>query len=396
MDWHARIHDVQKHLVREKVDGWLLYDFNGINTLARDFLNIGNEELVTRRFFYWIPANGEPIKILHVIEPHVLSNLPGVILSYLKWQELEAQLGKVLKGSKTVAMEFSPRNAIPYLSKVDAGTVDLVRSFQVEVVSSASFLQYYTCVLDEEQYKMHMEAAILLDRIVGEAWEKISNALSKGIEINEYQVQQFIAEQISMRGFMAKALPIVAVNAHSADPHYEPSKESSSDIKKGDFVLIDLWCKKKHPRGIYGDICRVAVADTQATEKQKEIFSIVRTAQKAATEFVISRYAKGENLKGFEVDQVSRKVIEDKGYGTYFTHRTGHNIYTNDHGPGAHIDSLETQDLRELIPRTCFSIEPGIYLPNDFGIRLEYDVFLGDHGKVYVNGGHQDEILVLL
>ena len=306
MDWRTKIDDVQKHLVKERIDGWLLYDFNGINTLARDFLNIGHHELITRRFFYWIPAKGEPIKILHVIEPHVISNLPGTISLYLKWQELEMQLAQVLKGSKTVAMEFSPRNAIPYLSKVDAGMVDLVRSFQVEVVSSASFLQYYTCVLDEDQYNMHREATALLDRIVGEAWEKISNALCKGIKINEYQVQQFIVEQISMRGFMAEASPIVGVNAHSANPHYEPSKEKSSEIKKGDFVLIDLWCKKKHPRGIYGDICRVAVADTQATEKQKEIFSIVRGAQKAATEFVAGRYAKGESLKGYEVDQVAR------------------------------------------------------------------------------------------
>jgi Xaa-Pro dipeptidase len=396
MDWREKIRDVQKHLVKEKIDGWLLYDFNGINTLARDFLNILPEELITRRFFYWIPAKGEPVKILHVIEPHVMGDLPGEVLSYLKWQELEAQVGKVLKGSKTVAMEFSPRNAIPYLSKVDAGMVDLVRSFQVEVVSSASFLQYYTCVLDEEQYKLHREAVNLLDQVVGEAWEKISNALCKGIKINEYQVQQFIGEQISNRGFMAEAFPIVAVNAHSADPHYEPSKEGSSEITKGDFVLIDLWCKKKHPKAIYGDICRVAVADTKVTDKQKEIFSIVRTAQKAATEFVTDRYARGESIKGYEVDQVSRKIIEDRGYGKYFTHRTGHNIYTKDHGPGAHIDSLETQDLRELIPHTCFSIEPGIYLPEEFGVRLEYDVFLGDQGKVDVNGGFQDEILILL
>jgi Xaa-Pro dipeptidase len=396
MDWPAKIRDVQKHLVKEKIDGWLLYDFNGINTLARDFLNILPEELITRRFFYWIPAKGVPIKILHVIEPHVIGELPGEVLKYLKWQELEAQLGTVLKGSKTVAMEFSPRNAIPYLSKVDGGMVDLVRSFHIEVVSSASFLQYYTCVLDEEQYRLHQEAAHLLDRAVGEAWEKITSALSKGIKIDEYQIQQFIAEQISTRGFMAEASPIVGVNAHSADPHYEPTNENPSEIKKGDFVLIDLWCKKKHPKAIYADICRVGVADTQATEKQKEIFSIVRTAQKAATEFVADRYAKGEGIKGYEVDQVSRKIIEDRGYGKYFTHRTGHNIYTKDHGPGAHIDSLETQDLRELIPHTCFSIEPGIYLPNDFGVRLEYDVFLGDQGKIQINGGSQDEILVLL
>jgi Xaa-Pro dipeptidase len=396
MDWHTRIQDVQKHLVKEKIDGWLLYDFNGINPLALNFLQIDPAALMTRRFFYWIPAIGDPIKILHVIEPHILSDLPGSVLSYLKWQELEVQLGKVLKGAKRVAMEFSPRNAIPYLSKVDAGMVDLVRSFQVEVVSSASFLQYYTCVLDQEQLQMHLEAANVLDQVVAEAWEKISTALRKGIKIDEYQVQQFVAAQITARGFMAEAFPICGVNAHSADPHYEPSKEGSSEIKKGDFVLIDLWCKKKHPKAVYGDICRVAVADTSATEKQNEIFSIVRAAQKAATEFVIDRYARGESLKGYEIDQVSRKIIEDRGYGKYFTHRTGHNIYTKDHGPGAHIDSLETQDLRELIPHTCFSIEPGIYLPGEFGIRLEYDVYLGDQGKIQVTGGSQDKILTLL
>jgi Xaa-Pro aminopeptidase len=396
MEWGAKIQDVQKHLIQAGIDGWLLYDFDGINSLARHFLNIDLGALITRRFFYWIPTKGNPVKILHVIEPHILSDLPGNVLLYLKWQELEAQVSHVLKGTKTVAMEFSPRNAIPYLSKVDAGIVDLVRSFQVEVVSSASFLQNYTCVLDEEQFELHLEATNLLDQVVGEAWEKISHALRKSIEINEYEVQQFIANQIASRGFMTDALPIVAVNAHSADPHYEPAKEGSSAIKKGDFILIDLWCKKQHPKGIYGDICRVAVADVTATEKQNEIFSIVRAAQKAATEFVINRYAKGESLQGYEVDQVSRKIIEEKGYGKYFTHRTGHNIYTKDHGPGAHIDSLETQDLRELIPRTCFSIEPGIYLPEDFGIRLEYDIFLGDQGKVYVTGGFQDTILPLL
>lgn len=396
MDWRVRIQDVQKHLVKEKIDGWLLYDFHGLNSLARDFLKIDPETLITRRFFYWIPAKGMPSKIQHVIEPHVLSSLPGEALSYLKWQELEAQLKTVLKGAKTVAMEFSPRNAIPYLSKVDAGTVDLIRSFQIDVVSSASFLQYYTCVLDEEQFKMHLEACDFLDRTAAAAWEKISNALCNGTKINEYQVRQFIADQMAAHGFITEGLPICAVNAHSADPHFEPKKENSSEIKKGDFILIDLWCKKKHAKAVYGDITRVAVADNKATPKQNEIYSIVRGAQKAATDFVMSRYAHGESVKGCEVDEVCRKVIEDKGYGKYFTHRTGHNIYTQDHGPGAHIDSLETLDLRELIPQTCFSIEPGIYLPGEFGIRQEYDIYLGADRKALITGGIQDAIELLL
>ena len=396
MDWEARIQDVQRHLQKEKIDGWLIYDFHRINPFASDFLKLDPDLLVTRRFFYWIPAKGEPTKILHVIEPHVLSGVPGKTESYLKWQELEAQLEKVLKGSKTVAMEYSPKNAIPYLSKVDAGIIDLVRSFRVEVVSSASFLQYYTCVLDEEQLQSHLEATQFLDKVVGDAWDKIADALCKEISINEHQVRMFIADQMTAHGFMTEGLPICAVNAHSADPHFEPQKQGSSEIKRGDFVLIDLWCKKKHPRAVYGDITRVAVADTSSTERQREIFSIVRAAQKSATDLVIDRYARGMSLKGFEVDAACRKVIEDKGYGKYFTHRTGHNIYTKDHGPGAHIDSLETQDLRELIPHTCFSIEPGIYIPGEFGIRLEYDVYLGDGGKAIVTGGIEDTLLTLL
>ncbi len=275
-----RIKDVQSHLQKEKLDGWLLYDFAGMNPLARNFLQIDPEMLVTRRFFYWIPAKGEPIKIQHVIEPHVLAGLPGKDMKYLKWQELEESLGKVLKGSKKIAMEYSPRCAIPYLSKVDAGMVDLVRSFHVEVVSSGSFLQYYTCVLDDEQLEMHLEAAQLLDRTANNAWEMLSDALRKGVQIDEYTLSQWIWKQIDSNGFMMEARPICGVNAHSADPHYEPPKKGSSLIRKGDFVLIDLWCKKKHPRAVYGDITRVAFAGSDIPKKHQEVFSIVRKAQK--------------------------------------------------------------------------------------------------------------------
>lgn len=396
MDWKARIQNVQKQLQKEKIDGWLLYDFHGNNPLAKNFLNVDPDLMVTRRFFYWIPAKGEPVKILHAIEQQILIELPGKTEIYLKWQELEAHLKSVLNGAKIVAMEYSPKNAIPYLSKVDAGTIDLVRSFQIEVVSSASLLQSYTCVLDDEQLLSHLEATSFLDKMVGDAWGLIAKSLRQGTKINEHQVRMFIVDQMKASGFMAEVLPICAVNAHSADPHFEPKKEGSSEIKRGDFILIDLWCKKKHPRAVYGDITRVAVADSAPTPKQNEVFTLVRTAQIAATDFIVNKYAKGESIKGFEVDLVCRKIIEEKGYGKYFTHRTGHNIYTDLHGPGAHIDSLETQDLRELIPHTCFSIEPGIYLPGEFGVRLEYDIYLGDNGKAQVTGGTEDQLLCLL
>lgn len=396
MNWNTRIAEIQKLLAKEKLDGWLLYDFHGSNPLARDFLQIDPSVLTTRRFFYWIPASGEPIKILHAIELYPLAHLPGKSEIFLKWQELEAQLQKALKGAKTIAMEYSAKNAIPYLSKVDAGTVELIRSFGVEVVSSALLLQSYTCVLDAEQAKLHFEAGEFAAQVAGMAWEKIADALRSNTPINEYQVQQFIMDQIAAHGYVTEARPICAVNAHGADPHYAPSKEVWSPIKKGDFIQIDLWCKKKHPKAVFADIARVAVADSTATPKQKEIFAIVRTAQKAATDLVFSKYAKGEKIRGCDVDAVSRKVIEDKGYGKNFLHRTGHNIYTDVHGPGTHLDNLETQDTRELIPHTCFSVEPGIYLPGEFGVRLEYDIYLGDGGKAHISGGVQDELLCLL
>lgn len=392
----ALIREIQKRLMEAKIDGWLLYDFQNLNPLARDFLKIDPGRLITRRFFYWIPAQGEPVKILHRIEPHILPDLPGKEVLYLKWQELEAALGRVLKGSRIVAMEYSPKNAVPCLSRVDAGTVDQIRSFGIEVVSSAPILLHETCVLDAEQLQSHLEATAFLDQAVGQAWEKIAHAIRSGTPINEHQVRMFLFEQMTSNGFITEGLPICAVNANSADPHFEPEKTGSAVIQQGDFVLIDLWCKKNHDRAVYGDITRVAVADVAPTERQKEIFSIVRAAQKAATDFVIRGYAQGERLKGCDVDRVCRSVIEEAGYGEYFTHRTGHNIYTKDHGPGAHIDSLETEDSRELIPHTCFSIEPGIYLPGEFGIRLEYDLYLGDQGKVLVTGGIEDSLLCLV
>ena len=396
MDWGKRIADVQSHLQQEQIDGWLLFDFHGQNPLARDFLQVSPDHLITRRYFYWIPSRGEPIQLLHQIEPHVLEHLPGSKISYLTYQELESSLKHILKGAKTVAMEYSPRNAIPYLSKVDAGMVELVRSFQIDVVSSGGFLQYYTCVLTDEQLVTHLDAAAFLDRTAAKTWDMIASHLKASQPIDEHGVRTFIASEFKQHGYSAEALPICAVNAHSANPHFEPAQTGSSPIKKGDLVLIDLWCKKTVPGSIYGDITRIGFAGPRPTPRHEEIFSLVRKAQQVATEYVAKRWKAREKILGCEVDQVCRQVIEEGGYGPYFTHRTGHNIYTQDHGPGTHIDSLETCDTRPLIPRTCFSIEPGIYLPGEFGIRCEYDIYLNPNGSIQVTGGSQDEITCLL
>lgn len=396
MQWSKKIIDVQRHLQKEGCDGWLLYDFQNLNPLAREFLTLPPQLFITRRFFYWIPVHGDPVKITHAIEPHVLDHLPGRQISYLKWEELEEQLASVLSGRHKVAMEYSPRGVLPFVSKVDAGLVDLIRSFSVEVVSSASFLQYYTCVLDDEQLALHIQAAEFLSQTAAKTWEMIAHSLHAGQTIDEYQVTDFIQNQFSLHGFIHEGRPICAVNKNSADPHFAPQKDNARNIERGDFILIDLWCKKNHPKAVYADITRVAYADSIAPKQHKEIFNIVRKAQKTATDYVIARCEKKDYPKGYEIDEICRAVIINAGYGTYFTHRTGHNIYTKDHGPGAHLDSLETRDFRRLIPRTCFSIEPGIYLPGEFGIRLEYDLVLVNEDTIRITGGIQEEIVTLL
>lgn len=392
MEFESRIKDVQKRLKEHQIDGWLLYDFCRMNDIACDFLQIGQEIHLTRRFYYWIPATGKPVQIVHVIESHVLDHLPGEKRTYLKWQTLEEHLKEVLKDSKCVAMEYSPGNAIPVVSKVDGGVLDLVRGYGVSIVSSAPFLQYYSCVWTDYQLTSHLKAAVVLDQTAAKTWQWIGQELKAKRSLTEYDVQQFILREIHLNGCIMDGEPIVGVNENSANPHYAPSKTKAAPVKKGDFILIDLWCKQKEENAVYADITRVAVIGVKPTKRQLQIFQIVSQAQKAATDFIRSRLEKKEVVKGYEVDQVCRQVIVDAGFGEFFTHRTGHNIDKNTHGPGANIDSLETLDERPLIPRTCFSIEPGIYLLGEFGIRLEYDVYLNACGGLEVTGGVQEAI----
>lgn len=392
---NEKIEKVQKYLKEINVDGWLLYDFRKSNELAHYFLNIPSHAVTTRRFFYWIPKEGEPIRLVHAIEAQVLDELPGEKWVYLSWQSLEKELGEILKGKHKVAMEYSPNNRIPYVSRVDAGTVDLIRSFGVEVVSSADFLSHFTAELTDAQVESQMHSGKALDEIVADTWKWIKKNLSEKKKITEYDVQQKIVKDFKDRKMVTDHEPIVATNAHSADPHYEPLKDKSSEIKMGDFILIDQWAKEDGENGIFADITRVAVAGSEPTEKQKEIFEIVRKAQKDAVELVKTRFEKKERVEGREVDDAARNVIEKAGYGKYFIHRTGHSIERSLHGSGAHIDNLEINDVRPLIRNSCFSIEPGIYLPGEFGVRLEFDVLILSDGSVKITGGEQDEITCL-
>ncbi len=382
---------IQSLLKERTIDGWLLYDFRRSNSIAIDFLKIAPEAHLTRRFFYWIPKTGTPVAVVHRIETHILAHLPGEKRVYSSAEELEVILRSLLKGSYQIAMEYSNNCNIPTLAKVDAGMVERIRTLGATVISSGDFLQELLCVWSKEQLELHREAGKVLDRVAGEAWSWIGDKLQRNQNMTEYDVQQFILKEIERAGCVMEGEPICGVNEHSAMPHYAPSKSGSQKIQKGDWILIDLWCKKKVPHAVYADITRVAIAG-EPTQKQQEVFQVVYEAQKAATEWVAARV--GKQMRGFEADQVARDVIEKAGYGEYFTHRTGHNIHEEDHGPGANIDGFETHDDRLLIPGTCFSIEPGIYLPGEFGVRLEYDVYL-HADKIEVNGGIQDLIVTL-
>jgi Xaa-Pro dipeptidase len=387
-----KIQEVQKSLKDLGVDGWLMYDFRRTNDLACDFLEIPKETLLTRRFFYWIPNQGDPVKLVSAIETKILESLPGLLRPYRTWKEMENILGELLKGRKKIAMEYSPRNAVPYLSKVDAGTMEVIKEFGVVVVSSADLLQQYTSIWDQEKWHLHLQAEQVVTRTVEQAWDYISENLKGSNTITEYDVQQRIIEEFSKQRCITAGDPICAVNENSADPHYTPSKNKHKKISRGDFILIDLWCKKDLPKATYADITRVGVADTRPTEKQQQIFDIVRKSRDTAVELIKRKMASGEPLLGWEVDQASRKIIEEAGLGRYFIHRTGHNIDESDHGSGAHIDNFETQEKRQILPGTCFSIEPGIYIPGEFGIRLEFNVFIHQNRKVQITGGIQEKI----
>lgn len=388
------IQEIQKQLQFYKIDGWLLYDLHGSNPLALSVMQIPPDVLMTRRCFYFIPAKGNPQKIVHKIESHNLDHLPGEKKSYFSWKELHHLLGETLHGVNRVAMEYSPNQAIPTVSVIDGGLIDLIRSYGAKVVSSAPFLQAFTCLWSDEQYHLHKEASAVLENAVSGAWDLIKNHLAQERPINEYQVQQFILERFEKEGCVTEGEPICGVNGNAADPHYIPTKEKNRPIKKGDLILIDLWCKKDLSHAVFADITRMGVAADKPTPKQQEVFSLVRKAQKAGTDLIIKRYSEGREIQGGEVDEVVRRVINEGGYGDYFTHRTGHNIHTVNHGPGANLDSIETDDHRPLIPRTCFSIEPGIYLPGEFGVRLEYDVYIHKDGKVEVTSPPQEGFVI--
>lgn len=388
---------VQEILSKLNIDAWLLYDFRFSNELALNMLGITRKSHLTRRFYYFIPQKGNPIKIANAIETFHFDALPGRLLTYASYQSLIDNLKSILSGTKKVAMEYSPMNAIPYVSRVDAGTIEQIRSLGVQIISSADIISMYNALWTKKQFEENKPVAFALNDIVYLAFNFIKKNILASKNITEYDVQQFIMEEFRKRKFFTDDPPIVGVNENSANPHYTPTKEKNKKIKKGDFVLIDLWAKPNKEDGVWADITWVGFVGTSVPNKYNMIFNIVAKARDEAFSLVESCFKSGKEIRGFEVDAAARKVIEDAGYGKYFIHRTGHSITTDLHGSGAHIDNFETKDDRLILPQTSFSIEPGIYLPKDFGVRSEIDVFITKQGKVIITGKEkQEEVVAIL
>ena len=390
-----QLNSMQNAIQEFGFDGWLLNDFRGLNVLALRVLGISESEIGSRRFFYFIPAQGDPVKLVHRIESTALDHLLGKKIVYLTWQELHDGLKAMLGGSQQVAMEYSPENANPYISRVDAGTVELVRRFGAEVVSSGNLIQSFEARWTDEQWELHLQADELNRAAFDEAWRLIADRLRSGKSIRETEVQDFVMDYYARHGMTTYHPPIVGVNANSGDPHYSPAPGADSEIKVGDFVLLDMWAKMDVSEGVYSDLTKVGFIGETVPEKYKTVFDIVAAARDAGIDCARCAFAEGRELQGWEVDRATRQVIEDAGYGEYFIHRTGHNIGTETHGNGAHMDDLETKEDRLVLPRTCFSIEPGISL-EEFGIRSEINVFIYTDAKVHVTGGIQTEVTPVL
>lgn len=376
-------------------DGWLFYDHHHRDPIAGRILGLDPKAHITRRWYYFVPATGEPRKLVHRIEQARLDALPGSKTLYSSWQELAAALEGLLAGATRIAMQYSPNNAIMYVSMVDAGTIEFLRGLGKQIVSSADMISQFEAVLTAEQVASHAVAQVAIDAILAEGWQQIARrirpASGSPAVYTEFDHVQWLGEAMRREGLLWENGPNVSVNANCSDSHYEPTADHSSPIREGDFLLIDIWARPDSPASIYYDITWTGVVGREPSAREQLVFETVCNARDAAIAKVQSAYAESRAIRGYEADDAAREVIRAAGFGEYFTHRTGHNIAQELHGPGAHLDNLETHDERLLLPNTCFSVEPGIYLP-EFGVRSEIDMITAP-GKAWVTGKIQRELV---
>ena len=371
------LRDAREFLQAESLPGWLIYDYLGCNPVLNQVATPSGH--VTRPVFLFVPADGPARLLTHHVDAGKFAGAGVETVVYSSRSSLETALQETLTSVDRVAMEYSPRNSLPRVSRVDAGTIELVRSMGPEVVSSADLMQYATQRWSPEQLAGHRRAADSLGRIVNEAFALIGQRLSQ--HPTEFEIAEFIRRRFSDEGLTTTDGPIVSTNAHCSDPHYEPAQFGSSVISAGDWVLIDLWAREDTPGSVYADITWTAYVGATPPPRHADVFSIVLGARDAALAFLQDRHSLGDSVQGWQVDDVARRYISDRGYGDYFTHRLGHSIYHTVHGEGVNLDNFETHDTRRIIPGLGFSIEPGIYLP-EFGVRSEIDAYMSDDAQL--------------
>jgi Xaa-Pro dipeptidase len=381
--------EIQSALRDQKLDAWLFYDHHHRDPIGERILGLDPHAHITRRWYYVIPAQGEPHKLVHRIEQGRLDSLPGAKTQYSSWQELQGGLEAMLAHFHRIAMQYSPGNAIMYVSMVDAGTVELLREMRKTILSSADLVSQFEAVLSEEQIASHYEAQRALDEILAEGFRAIDRRLKSGI--TEYEMMTWFQQAIERAEMVTENGPNVSINENSSDSHYEPTTTHSRRIQTGDFLLIDIWARKNRPGTCWYDITWTGVVGREPTERENQIFETVRNARDAAIHAVQDAFAQKKPITGWEADDAARSVIREAGFAPFFTHRTGHNIGTEIHGSGAHLDNLETHDQRRILPFTCFSVEPGIYLP-EFGIRSEINM-MTSRDKAEVTGRIQQELV---
>jgi len=387
---------IQAALRSEGLAGWLLYEFRGLNPIALDVLGISAARSGSRRWACFIPAQGEPRWLVHAIELGGWQSIVPDAMPYVSWADWREGLRTILGGAQRVAMEVSPGAAIPYVSRVDAGTVDLVRSLGVEVSTSADLVQVAQAVWTPEQLASHRVACQALLEVKDATFAHVRERLAAGEDTTEAGVQEFMMREFARHELETGHAPIVAVNSHAADPHFFPRRDADTPIRPGDFLLIDLWAREPRADAIFGDITWVAYAGEAAPPRIQAVFEVVRQARDSAVAFMRARLWGGEPVYGYEVDDVARGVIAAAGFGSYFIHRTGHSIGTAGHGNGVNLDNLETQDRRRLIPGVGFSVEPGIYLPEEgFGVRLEINCYVTGSDVEVTTLPLQNEIVLI-
>lgn len=387
---------IQEALREAGLDGWLFCDHHHRDPMAYKILGLEMTGITSRRWFYFIPARGEPRGLAHRVEPRKLDGLPGKIEHFTAWTELHAKLRQILGAGKTIAMQYSPNNDIPYIGLVDAGTVELVRSFGHEVATSADLVQTFEAATGRDGFDSHAWAGARVLRIKDEAFALMDRALRDAKKITEYDVLEFIMRRFEEEGLTSDAqVPIVGFNEHPADPHFEPTLANAHTLAQGDTILVDLWARRKDPVGIYYDVTWCGFAGQEPSAEYSRIFDVVVEGRDAALALVRSRLGAGQPVAGWEVDDACRSVVANAGYGEQFVHRTGHSIGTSVHGNGVNIDNLETRDTRMIVPGVCFSIEPGIYLEGKMAVRTEIDVFVTPEGVAEVVGPQQSALILI-